>query len=58
MLQSKVQQLTVHDELIIDVCSDEIEIVKQVLKDTMEQAVKLDVLLEVDVESGSTWDLK
>ena len=48
----------VHDELIIDVCSDEIEIVKQVLKDTMEQAVKLDVLLEVDVESGSTWDLK
>lgn len=48
----------VHDELIIDVCADEIEIVKKVLKDTMEQAVKLDVLLEVDVESGSTWDLK
>ena len=48
----------VHDELIIDVCSDEIEIVKKVLKDTMEQAVKLNVLLEVDVESGSTWDLK
>ena len=48
----------VHDELIIDVCSDEIEIVKKVLKDTMEQAVQLNVLLEVDVESGSTWDLK
>ena len=48
----------VHDELIIDVCSDEIEIVKKVLKDTMEQAVKLNVLLEVDVESGSTWNLK
>ncbi len=48
----------VHDELIIDTTSDEIEIVTKVLKETMEKAVVLDVLLEVDVEVGDTWDLK
>ncbi|MBQ8293538.1 MAG: DNA polymerase I [Bacilli bacterium] len=48
----------VHDELIIDTTSDELEIVKQVLKETMEKAVILDVLLEAEVEFGKTWDLK
>ncbi len=48
----------VHDELIIDTIAEEIEIVKKLLKETMEKAVSLDVLLEVEVEIGDTWDLK
>lgn len=56
-LKSKIVA-QVHDELIIDATKDEIEIVKKLLKDTMENAVKLKVKLTVDVESGSTWDLK
>lgn len=56
-LKSKIVA-QVHDELIIDATKDEIDIVKKLLKDTMENAVKLKVKLTVDVESGSTWDLK
>ncbi len=48
----------VHDELILDVPKEELEIVKKLLKYTMESAVKLDVLLEVDVEYGDNWNLK
>lgn len=48
----------VHDELIIDVDENEVEIVKELLKKTMENAVKLKVKLTVDVETGKTWDLK
>lgn len=48
----------VHDEIIIDTSHDEVEIVKDLLKKTMEDAVKLKVKLTVDVESGVTWDLK
>ena len=48
----------VHDELIIDACRDEIEIIKHILKEEMENVVKLNVQLTVDVESGHNWDLK
>lgn len=48
----------VHDELIIDVPSDELETVKTLLKEVMESAVSLKVKMLVDVESGKTWDLK
>ena len=48
----------VHDELIIDTVACELEIVKKMIKETMENAVKLNVLLESDVEIGKTWDLK
>lgn len=48
----------VHDELIIDTAPDELEVVKSLLKETMENAVKLNVKLEVDVEYGLNWDLK
>ena len=48
----------VHDELIIDTVKDEIEIVKKILKEEMENVVNLKVKLDVDVEIGSTWDLK
>ena len=56
-LQSKIVA-QVHDELILDVVFDELEIVKTLLKETMESAVKLTVNMLVDVEVGTTWDLK
>ena len=56
-LKSKIVA-QVHDELIVDAVKEEIEIVKTLLKEVMENAVKLNVLLEVSVESGNTWDLK
>ena len=48
----------VHDELIIDTTYDEIEIVKNLLKETMEHAVELKVKMTVDVVAGVNWDLK
>ncbi len=56
-LQSKIVA-QVHDELIIDCVKEEIEVVKTLLKEVMENVVKLNVKLEVSVESGKTWDLK
>ena len=45
----------VHDELVFDVAKDELEIVKKIVKETMEKAVKLNVLLEASVEYGKNW---
>lgn len=47
--------LQVHDELIIEAKPDEIEKVKKVIKQEMENAVDLHVKLTVDVEAGSSW---
>ena len=47
--------LQIHDELIVDCASGEEEIVKQILKDKMENAVKLSIPLTVDIESGKNW---
>ena len=48
----------VHDELIIDTKLEELEIIKKILKEEMENAVTLNVKLSVEVEHGTTWDLK
>ena len=48
----------VHDELIIDCPKDELDKVQNLLKTTMENASKLSVKLDVDVEYGENWDLK
>lgn len=56
-LKSKIVA-QVHDELIVDVPCEELEIVKKLIKETMESAVNLQVKLIVDVEYGKTWDLK
>ena len=56
-LKSKIVA-QVHDELIVDATFEELNKVKEVLKNIMEQAVSLKVKMEVDVESGITWDLK
>lgn len=53
-MQSKLI-LQIHDELIVDATKQELEKVKQILKQEMENVVKLNVPLVVDVESGKNW---
>ncbi|MDP4143846.1 MAG: DNA polymerase I [Bacillota bacterium] len=47
--------LQVHDELIINVYKDELEKVKELVKEEMENVLDLKVPLEVDVNIGNTW---
>lgn len=47
--------LQVHDELILEVPDNEIELVTKLLKRTMEGAVTLDVPLKVDIEVSDCW---
>lgn len=47
--------LQIHDELIVDATSDEIDIVTYILKKCMENVVKLSVPLTVDVNIGKSW---
>lgn len=47
--------LQVHDELILEVHPDDLEACQQLLKSTMENALKLDVPLEVEISYGQTW---
>jgi DNA polymerase-1 len=47
--------LQVHDELIVETHEDEIEEIQKLLKEKMEEAVKLSVPLEVDMNIGSSW---
>ena len=53
-LNSKIV-LQVHDELLIEADEKEKEEVKQILKECMENAIKLNVPLKVDVEEGKSW---
>ena len=53
-LKSKML-LQVHDELVFDVHNSEKELVKKIVKNTMESAVKLDVPLRIDLEFGKNW---
>jgi DNA polymerase-1 len=47
--------LQVHDELLIEAHKDEVEQVKTLLVEEMENAVKLSVRLEADMNMGMTW---
>ncbi|MNF17915.1 DNA polymerase I [compost metagenome] len=47
--------LQVHDELILNVKTDELEEVKELVKNEMEHVLELNVPLEVDVNIGDTW---
>ncbi|QEK12328.1 DNA polymerase I [Crassaminicella thermophila] len=47
--------LQVHDELIVEVHKDELEEVKDIVKTEMENALKLDVPLKVDMKIGKDW---
>ncbi len=57
-LQSKMI-LQVHDELIFDVVPSEMEQLKSIVRDRMENAVNLSVKLKVEMGQGQNWyDLK
>ncbi len=47
--------MQVHDELIIEVTPNEIEIVKDIMKSEMENVISLKVPLVVDLKVGKTW---
>ncbi|HEY0221579.1 DNA polymerase I [Lactovum miscens] len=53
-LESKIL-LQVHDEIILDVPLKELEVVKKLVRLTMEKAVKLVVPLKVEENTGLTW---
>ena len=47
--------LQVHDELVFDVYKPELEVIKTLVKTEMEQAFKLEVPLDVDLDIGDNW---
>jgi DNA polymerase-1 len=48
--------LSVHDELVLEVPSDEVDRLIPILRETMEGALPLDVPLTVDVKVGRDWE--
>jgi DNA polymerase-1 len=47
--------LQVHDELIFDVYKPELDEIKSIVKDKMENAVKLSIPLTVEIGTGENW---
>lgn len=47
--------LQVHDELVFEVAEDEVDTVRTVVKDAMENALELNVPLVVDIGAGKDW---
>lgn len=47
--------LQVHDELLIETATDEVDIVKSILDEQMKNAARLSVALVVDTNEGSNW---
>ncbi len=53
-LKSKIV-MQVHDELIVEAVLEELEQVKEYMKDAMENATKLKVPLAIDINVGNSW---
>ena len=53
-LESKLI-LQVHDEIIIDAKKEELETLKEILKESMENIVSLSVPLKIDINVGINW---
>ena len=53
-IESKIL-LQVHDEIIVDVKLNELEQVKKIIKEEMENVYKLDVPLKVEIDTGTNW---
>ena len=53
-LKSKML-IQVHDELVFNVLKEELEEVKKIVRDIMENTFKLSVPLKVDIEYGNNW---
>jgi DNA polymerase-1 len=47
--------LQVHDELILNVYKDELDLIKDIVKNQMENVLKLKIPLDVDIAIGDTW---
>ncbi len=47
--------LQVHDELLIEAAKDEELLVRDILKEEMENAAHLEVPLEIDIHTGNNW---
>ena len=47
--------LQVHDELIVEAVEDELDLVNKIVKEEMENAVSMDVKLDVDLNVGKSW---
>lgn len=47
--------LQVHDELLIEAYKDEKDIIKEILKDEMENAISFSVKLLIDINEGESW---
>jgi DNA polymerase-1 len=47
--------LQIHDELLFDTLPEEVDRVKEIVVDTMENIVKLSVPLTVECNSGKSW---
>ncbi|SHJ98522.1 DNA polymerase I [Clostridium cavendishii DSM 21758] len=47
--------LQVHDELILNVLKDELDVVRALVKEEMEKVLELEVPLEVSISIGKTW---
>ncbi|MDG2845143.1 DNA polymerase, partial [Vibrio parahaemolyticus] len=47
--------LTIHDELIIETHIDELDYVKNMMKEKMENVVRLRVPLKVEISQGANW---
>jgi DNA polymerase-1 len=47
--------LQVHDELVFDVYKPELDEIKSLVKDKMENAVKIAVPLDVDMNAAENW---
>ena len=53
-LESKLI-LQVHDEIIIDAKANELEKLKVIIKDAMENVVKISVPLKIEINTGTNW---
>ncbi len=47
--------LQVHDELVFDTCLDELNVVKEIVKDNMENAIKLNIPVIAELNTGENW---
>ena len=47
--------LQVHDELVFDVYKPELENMKKLIKQEMENAYKLSVPLDIEMDMGTNW---
>lgn len=47
--------LQVHDELVFDTCLNELDVVKEIVKDKMENAIKLNIPVIAELNTGENW---